>query len=151
LVEDKLPEQRETTCKGVIAEAYVPLPPADASAFADPLEALLSADTEINFLPEYYYWDTKTPVSVGCPHGGTLHFSAGDEGDTLKLSNCAFSAGFAMTGSGLYAIEVGSFTLDVAVTGPAGVTGNLLYERNEHGAIKVSGDYAGEMINLSEE
>jgi pimeloyl-ACP methyl ester carboxylesterase len=151
LVEGKAPEQRETTCAGVVAEAYVPLPPADASAFADPLEALLSADTEINHLPEYYYWDAETPTSVGCPHGGTLAFSAGDTGDTFKLTNCAFSAGFAMTGSGLYSYDLASFTLDVAVTGPAGVTGDLLYERNENGAIKVTGDYAGEMVELSEE
>lgn len=151
LVEGKMPEQRETTCDGVVAEAYVPLPPVDASAFADPLEALLSADTEINHLPEYYYWDTVTPTSVGCPRGGTLAFSAGDTGDTFKLTNCAFSAGFAMTGAGLYSYDLGSFTLDVAVTGPAGVTGNLLYERNENGAIKVTGDYAGELVDLSEE
>ncbi|MCL4300434.1 MAG: alpha/beta fold hydrolase [Anaerolineae bacterium] len=151
LVDGKMPEQRETTCEGVVAEAYVPLPPLDAGAFADPLEALLSADTEINYLPEYYYWDTETPTSVGCPRGGTLAFSAGDTGDTFKLTNCAFSAGFAMTGAGLYSYDLGSFTLDVAVTGPAGVTGNLLYERNENGAIKVTGDYAGELVDLSEE
>ena len=98
------------------------LPPTDASAFEDPLEALLSADTEINYLPEYYYWDVETPTSAGCPHGGTLAFEAGDEGDEFTLTDCAFSAGFAMTGTGLYSYDDGSFTLTVEVAGPAGVS-----------------------------
>lgn len=150
LVENKMPEKRETTCEGAVADAYVPLPPADASAFENPLEALLSADTEINHLPEYYNWDVETPTAVGCPNGGTLTFEAGTEGDNFKLTNCAFSAGFAMTGTGVYSYNVGSFSLDVRVAGPEGVTGNLLYERNENGAIHVTGDYAGEAVDLSE-
>jgi pimeloyl-ACP methyl ester carboxylesterase len=150
LVEDKAPEQRETTCEGVVADAYVPLPPADASAFANPLEALLSADTEISYLPDYYYWDTITPTSVGCPQGGTLEFEMEDKGDQFTLTDCAFSKGFAMTGTGLYSSNIGSFTLDVSVIGPLGVTGNLLYERNENGALHVTGDYAGEAVDLSE-
>ncbi len=150
LVEDKLPEERETMCEGVVADAYIPLPPDDASAFANPLEALLSADTEINYLPEYYYWDVETPTSVGCPHGGTLAFEVGEEGDEFSLTDCAFSAGFVMTGTGLYSYDDGSFTLDVTVTGPAGATGQLAYERNENGAIHVTGEYAGEKVDLSE-
>jgi pimeloyl-ACP methyl ester carboxylesterase len=151
LVDGQMPEQRETICEGVVADAYIPLPPADASAFANPLEALLSAETEINYLPEYYYWDVETPTSVGCPQGGTLAFEAGDEGDEFTLTGCAFSQGFAMTGSGLYTYDLGTFSLDVRVVGPLGVTGNLLYERNENGAIHVTGDYAGEAVDLSEE
>lgn len=151
LVEDKMPAQRETTCEGVVADAYVPLPPADASALENPLEALLSADTEINYLPEYYAWDAATPTSVGCPRGGTLAFEAGEQGDKFTLTGCAFSAGFAMTGTGLYSYNDGSFSLDVRVIGPAGVSGNLVYERNENGAISVTGDYAGEPVDLTEE
>lgn len=151
LVEDKVPEQRETTCEGVVADAYAPLPPADASAFENPLEAMLSADTEINYLPEYYAWDAETPTSVGCPRGGTLAFEAGEQGDEFTLTGCAFSAGFAMTGAGLYSYNDGSFSLDVRVSGPAGVSGNLVYERNENGAVSVTGDYAGEPVDLTEE
>lgn len=151
LVEGKMPEQRETTCEGVVAKAYVPLAPADAGAFESPLEALLSADTEINYLPEYYYWDAETPTSVGCPFGGTLAFEPGDDGDEFTLADCAFSAGFTMTGSGLYSYDDASFTLDVEVTGPAGVAGDLAYERNENGAIHVTGEYGGEKVDLSEE
>jgi hypothetical protein len=93
----------------------------------------------------------ETPTSAGCPHGGTLAFVPGDEGDEFTLTDCAFSAGFAMTGSGLYSYDVGSFSLDVSVVGPKDVTGDLVYERNENGAIHVTGEYAGEEIDLSEE
>ena len=150
LVEGKSPEQRETTCPGIVAEAYVPLPPADAAAFENPLEALLSADTEINYLPEYYYWDVETPTSVGCPHGGILAFEAGDKGDAFTLTNCAFSAGFAMNGTGLYSYSDGSFNLNVSVAGPVEATGELVYKRNRNGAIRVTGEYAGEKVELSE-
>jgi hypothetical protein len=151
LVEGKMPEKRETTCKGVVAKAYVPLPPVDAGAFENPLEALLSADTEINHLPEYYYWDVETPTAVGCPASGTLKFEPGDKGDEFTLTECAFSAGFAMSGTGLYSTDDGSFSLDIKVAGPAKVTGALLYERNENGAIQVTGEYDGKKVDLSEE
>lgn len=151
LVEGKMPTLRETECEGEVASAYVPLPPLEASAFESPLEALLSVDTEINHLPEYYYWDVTTPTDVGCPQGGTLSFAPGDEGDDFTFKECAFSKGFAMSGSGLYHADNGSFTLDVTVTGPEGVSGQLSYERNENGAVSVTGEYAGEKVDLSEE
>jgi hypothetical protein len=80
-----------------------------------------------------------------------LKFEVGNKGDELTLADCAFSAGFAMTGTGLYSTGDGSFTLEVKVAGSAGVTGNLVYERNENGAIHVTGEYGGEKIDLSEE
>jgi pimeloyl-ACP methyl ester carboxylesterase len=150
LVEGALPEQRETTCEGVVADTYVPLPPADARDFESPLEALLSADTEINHLPEYYYWDAATPTAVGCPQGGTLKFEPGTEGDEFSLQACAFSKGLSMTGTGLYDYNLGSFTLEVTVIGPEGQPGKLNYARNENGAIQVTGEYGGEQIQLAE-
>jgi pimeloyl-ACP methyl ester carboxylesterase len=146
LVEDALPEQRETECEGEVASPYVPLPPADARDFESPLEALLSADTEINHLPEYYYWDVVTPTTVGCPYGGTLKFEPGDNGDKFTLKECAFSDGFSLSGSALYSYDLGDFTMDVAVTGLEGQTGQLSYERNENGAIHITGEYGGETV-----
>jgi pimeloyl-ACP methyl ester carboxylesterase len=149
LVEDKLPEQPETVCEGVIFDPYVPLPPPDASAFADPLEAMISADDEIYYLPEYYYWDYETTTPVGCPYGGTLTFEATDEGEAFTLSECAFSAGFAMTGSGTYDYDPGLFTLEVGVTGLA--DGRLTYVRDDkEGTFQVTGEYAGQPIDLFE-
>jgi hypothetical protein len=70
LVEDTLPSQRETSCDGVVIDPYVPLPPKEATGFADPLEGMASFDTEIQSIPEYYYWDGETPSGVGCTFGG---------------------------------------------------------------------------------
>ncbi len=148
LVDGVLPPQREMTCSGVVAGAYVPLAPADASTFADPLEALASADDEMYYLPEYYYWDYVTPTSVGCPYGGTFAFSATDEGEAYTLTDCAFSAGFVMTGGGSYNSDSGLFRLDVTVSGLA--EGQLTYTRDAEDNLHVTGEYAGQTVDISE-
>jgi pimeloyl-ACP methyl ester carboxylesterase len=146
LVKDLRPAQRESTCPGEVVTAYVPLAPVEASAFADPLEALVSADTELYYLPEYYYWDLESPTTVGCPYGGTFAFEAVDVGEQFTLSGCAFSAGFVMSGTGSYNYDEDRFELDVAVTGPG--TGNLVYVRQGDTA-GVTGEYDGQPVDLS--
>ncbi|HET9911806.1 MAG TPA: alpha/beta fold hydrolase, partial [Anaerolineales bacterium] len=74
LVNDVVPAERETVCEGVVADDYVPIAPRSAKSFQDPSEALSSAETEIYYLPEFFYWDGFTPTSVGCTYGGTLYF-----------------------------------------------------------------------------
>jgi len=149
LIEGALPDQRETTCEGVVAYEYVPLAPLNAFDFENPLKALDSAYTEIYYLPEYYYWDAETPTTVGCPFGGTLAFEASDAGNTFSLTNCAFSAGFVMTGTGAYNYnDDGAFTLDVNVTGLA--AGQLHYSRQSDDSIHVTGTYSDQMIDLEE-
>ncbi len=149
LVEGMLPSQRETTCEGVVARQYIPLAPLNAADFANPLKALDSAYTEIYYLPEYYYWDAKTPTTAGCPFGGTLAFEASEAGNTFSLTNCAFSAGFVMTGTGAYNYnDDGAFILDVNVAGLA--DGQLHYARQSDDSIHVTGTYGDQMIDLEE-
>ncbi|NUM46410.1 MAG: alpha/beta fold hydrolase [Anaerolineales bacterium] len=148
LVDDLLPSARETECEGVVADPFYPLAPLSAADFADPLEALLSVDDELYFLPEYYYWDYVTPTTVACPFGGTVAFSLSDTGEAYTLTQCAFSEGLILTGTGGYDDESGAFTLDVTVTGLQ--EGVLLYTRDAEGAITVTGTYGGETIELSE-
>jgi len=147
LVEDQLPESRETVCEGVVAEAFYPLAPRDASEFADPLEALASVDDELYYLPEYYYWDLTTPTAVGCPFGGKLAFEPSDDGEAFTLEQCAFSDGFVMTGSGEYNYDEELFSLEVAVSGLA--EGQLAYTRDADWNLQVTGEYAGEQVDLS--
>jgi pimeloyl-ACP methyl ester carboxylesterase len=147
LVSDKMPDQRETTCDSQVASDYVPLAPADASSFTDPLEALDSAYNEIYYLPEYYYWDTTTLTLIACPFGGTLAFAPGDNSDQFHLSGCAFSKGFTMTGSGVYDHDSSDFTLDVNVSGLH--EGTLSYKSAGDGSTHVTGDYEGQSIDLS--
>jgi len=148
LVNDELPAERETTCEGSVISEFVPLAPLNAAEFENPLKALQSADNEIYYLPEYYYWDVVTPTSVGCPFGGTLHFEVTDNGDALTLNNCAFSEGFIMTGSGSNNYDEGSFSLDLTITGLN--EGTLTYSRDYEGSILVTGMYRGEQVDLSE-
>ncbi len=117
LVKGQVPSAREMTCPGVVADDYVPLAPVSAAAFGTPLEAFQSAETELYYLPEYYYWDGETPTSVGCPFSGTLAFQPGRTHTNFALNHCAFSHGWAMTGTGTYAADQDRFTLQVTVNG----------------------------------
>lgn len=115
LVKDQMPAQRETTCDGVVADDYVPLSPTDASQFDKPLDAFQAADTEIYYLPEFYYWDGATDTTVGCPLGGTLAFTVGNTDTQFTLNQCAFAKGWAMTGAGTYNSDKDRTTLNVKV------------------------------------
>ena len=148
LVNDQLPSERKTTCEGEVTSEFVLLAPVNASQFANLLETFYSVDDEIYYLPEYYYWDVFTPISVGCPFGGVLSFEATDTGDSLSLNNCSFSKGFAMTGSGSNNYAEGWFGLEVNVTGLK--DGTLTYTRDGEGALHVTGMYGGEAVDLSE-
>ena len=146
LVDDQLPAQRETTCEGVVIDPYLPLPPLEASEFADVLEAMVSVDDEMYYLPEYYYWDVETPTSVGCPFGGTLAFEPSDAGEQYTLTGCAFTRGFVMTGTGEYNYDEERFSLEISVTGLA--SGELAYAREADGTLRVIGQFAGEPVDL---
>ena len=148
LVDGTLPAQRETTCDGVVTRAYVPVSPLNAAEFENPLKTLDAAYTEIYYLPEYYYWDGTTPTSIGCPFGGTLGFEASDTGNSFSLADCAFTAGFVMTGTGDYNSNEDSFALDVNVTGLA--EGPLHYSRQSDGTIQVTGKYGDQTIDLKD-
>jgi pimeloyl-ACP methyl ester carboxylesterase len=148
LVDDQVPAQRETTCEGEVSREFVPLAPLDAAEFATPLEALSSADDEFYYLPEYYYWDTTTPTTTGCPFGGSFSFEPSDTGEAYALSDCAFSEGFVLTGSGTYDYDKQLFTLEVAVTGLE--AGTLTYTRDADDVRTVQGTYAGKPVDLTQ-
>jgi pimeloyl-ACP methyl ester carboxylesterase len=145
LVDDQAPP-RKTTCEGVVVDEFVPLAPRNAADFADPLEAMASADDEIYYLPEYYYWDYETPTAVGCPYGGRLAFELSDSGEAFTLEACAFSEGFVMTGDGSYDYDSEVFTLSVTVSGLA--SGRLTYTRDADGNLFVTGEYDGRQVEL---
>jgi pimeloyl-ACP methyl ester carboxylesterase len=147
LVDDKPPADKETSCYGQVSDTYVPTAPADASSFKDALEAMNSAYNEIYYLPEYYYGDTTDAIDAGCTYGGTITIDAADDDgkQALHLKDCAFSKGFAMTGDGSYADS--TMTLDVTVSGLK--NGSLSYSKDADGNSKVTGDYGGEKVDLS--
>ncbi len=148
IVDGTLPAERETVCEGYVAADFVPLALANAADYASPLEALYAVDNEINYLPEYYYNISADINAIACPYGGTFTFEFGDTSDQYTLSNCAFSQGFVMTGSGSYDYDSGLLTLEVDVTGLK--EGSLTYTRDSDYALHVTGEFGGETIDLSE-
>jgi pimeloyl-ACP methyl ester carboxylesterase len=148
LVDGKTPAERRTSCDGVLYNSYVPLSSTDLAAYADPLEAMIAVDTEIYYLPEYYYWDVLTATSVGCPYSGTLLFEATDTGEAYTLDQCAFINGFSLSGTGSYDYETSLFILEVTVSGAG--TGTLSYLRDDNqGIYTLTGDYNGTQVELT--
>lgn len=145
LVNDFVPANRESTCPGVVADSYVPLAPVDARDFKTPLEAMASAENEIFYLPEFYYWDGTTPTGTGCTYGGTIRFAP--QGDLAKfdLQECAFSRGFEISGEGTYDYASDHFKLKADVTGQQ--TCHLTYDRVADRA-KLKGSCAGKRADV---
>ena len=149
LVNGELPSQREIVCKWdpAVIKEYVPLMPADVSAFADPLEIFAAIDTEISLQPEYYYSYFTEDTTFACPYGGSFTFGPSDAGEAYRFENCSFTNGFAMTGTGSFDYSAGIFTLDTEVSGVK--SGTLTYTGNYRtGEISVQGEYGGEAIDL---
>jgi pimeloyl-ACP methyl ester carboxylesterase len=119
LVNDVVPAERETVCEGIVADDYAPIAPRSTKSFDSPAEALSWIETEIYYLPEFFYWDGYTPTSTGCTYGGTFGFDTNTAGTRylFELNHCEFIANFRMTGNGSYNTENDRFTLNVKTTG----------------------------------
>ena len=91
---------------------------------------------------------STTARAIACPYGGVFAFDSDATSDLYTLTDCAFSNGLAMTGSGSYNYEDSVFTLEVNVTGLK--EGSLTYTRDSEGIAHVIGTYGGEEIDLSE-
>ena len=91
LVNDVVPATRETICDGFVVDDYVQIAPRFVGAFKTPRNALSSVETEIYYLPEYFYWDGYTPTALGCTYGGTLGFASNNAGSryNFTLDKCA--------------------------------------------------------------
>jgi len=145
LVNDVVPEERETVCEGYIADDHIPLAPRYAATFKTPLKALSSVETEIYYLPEFYYWGGE-PTLVGCTYGGVLGFNSNNAGTkyNFTLNKCALTTNFIMTGTGFYNTNNDRFVLEVSITGRWKC--NLKYVRTGE-KIKITGKCDGKSIN----
>jgi pimeloyl-ACP methyl ester carboxylesterase len=150
LVNDVLPAERETICEGYLADDYVPIAPAHARDFADVVDALSYIETEIYYLPEFYYWDGFTPTSVGCTYGGTFEFDMDSAGTKYRFDfdRCAFARNFKMSGEGRYNLELDRFVLDVRITGRWKC--DVEYVRRGD-RVRVSGKCNGKPIKLEQQ
>lgn len=148
LVNDVVPAERETVCEGNLIDPHVPLAPRFAAVFGSPQNAFSAMETEIYYLPEFYYWDGYTPTSVGCNYGGTLGFAMNNAGTRINfsLNKCAFAEKFIMTGTGFYNINNDRFVLNVSIIGQW--TCKLKYDRTGEN-IKITGKCGKKNVNSS--
>jgi hypothetical protein len=119
LVNDVVPAERETVCQGVVTDACVPVTPRGTKPFKDPSEAVSAVETEIYYLPEYFYWDLLTSTTAGCTYGGIFNFHTNNAGTRylFDFDHCEFVANFRMTADGSYHPEMDRFVLDIKATG----------------------------------
>ena len=145
LVNDVVPAERETVCEGYVADDHMPLAPRSATGFKNPHKALSSIETEIYYLPEFYYWDGE-PASIGCNYGGTLGFTSNNAGTKTEfvLKKCALVKNFILTGTGSYNVNNDRFVLNVTTTGRW--ICDLKYVRKGE-AINITGKCDGKLLN----
>ncbi|MBN1451476.1 MAG: alpha/beta fold hydrolase [Anaerolineales bacterium] len=152
MVDGTLPDQREIVCEDwgeAVIRAYEPYIQENASDYADPLEIFSAIDGEIQLQPEYFYSYFEEDTSVACPFGGSFTFGPSEAGETYSFENCAYTKGFALTGTGEYDYENGLFTIEAQVSGDE--TGSLTYTRDGNaGSLSVTGEYGGETIDLQQ-
>lgn len=136
------PAERETTCDEIAPDAYVPLPAAVLTDDLAPLDAMVATDDEVNNSPDFWNWDEVEPLSVGCLHGGALHYTATDVGYEVTLTDCALTDGLPLSGEAVIDDEAGTFSLDVISSGDT----DLAYTRDADGEVSVSGRWRGAAV-----
>jgi pimeloyl-ACP methyl ester carboxylesterase len=148
LVKGVVPTNRRTICDGIVSDPYVPVAPNIARLFSDPTEALSSVETEIYYLPEFFYWDGFTPTFVGCTYGGDFDFNSNFAGTVYRFNfdRCAFTKNFSMTGWGRYNTEVDRFVLNITTKGRWSC--NLQYVRQGED-IQINGECNGEPVTAN--
>jgi pimeloyl-ACP methyl ester carboxylesterase len=150
LVKGELPADRETVCQWdpSVVRAYRPLMPKDVSAFANPLEVFSAIDTQLLAQPEFYYSYFTEDTSFACNYGGSFTFGPSDAGEAYSFTDCSFTKGFAITGTGGYDSNSGILNFEAQVTGKK--KGTLTYTHDYSAkTLSVKGNYGGETIDLS--
>jgi pimeloyl-ACP methyl ester carboxylesterase len=101
------------TCDGEVISAYEPLFP---TAAPDDAETLLAAiESDIAYMPEYFYWDGFTDTSLGCDRGGTMTITASEVGNDFMFERCGLVDGITLDGSGAYDVYSDIFNLDIRI------------------------------------
>ena len=152
MVDGTLPDKRETVCTDwgdAVMWAYAPRILENASDYANLIEIFWAIDREIQLQPEYFYSHFEEDTSVACPYGGTFTFGPSNIGETYSFENCAYTQGFALTGTGSYDYGTSLLVIDSQVSGNK--SGTLTYTHNyDVDSISVTGEYGGETIDLQD-
>jgi hypothetical protein len=113
------------------------------------LEIFSDIDTGLLVQPEYYYSYFTEDTTFGCPYGGFFTFGPSNAGESYSFTDCAFTQGFAITGTGGYDSNTGILTFETEVSGLK--NGTLTYTNDySRGVSSVTGEYGGEAIDLTQ-
>lgn len=143
LVDRTLPTTRVTTCIWSVADPYIANAPTAASGYKDALALMHSVDDQILNTDDFYSRFDAAELTIGCDFGGTLTYTPGDAGTTVKLDGCAFTSDVALTGTGATDDDAGTFALDATSGGD-----RLHYERDADGGTTVKGTFDGKTVDL---
>lgn len=146
LLTGELPDPRRTDCSVDAVDPYIPIAAPSADDYADPLEAMLAVDDEINYSADFWYWSGEKPLALGCLNGGTLRYVASDDGYEVELTDCETSAGLPLTGDAV--IDDTDGTFELSVTSADGT--DLDYLRDADGGISVEGQFDGQPVSEEE-
>jgi pimeloyl-ACP methyl ester carboxylesterase len=102
-------------CEGLLISDYVPLIPGSVSGFESAEEMLDAVEWEVNYLPEYIWWDGVSEDGAGCSLGGAIGFGADDTSYLFDFQECGLTEGMVLDGTGRYDPENDVFELDVTV------------------------------------
>jgi hypothetical protein len=84
---------------------------------------------------DYRSWDRAEPLTTGCAYGGSISYQPGRGETRVRLRDCAWSEGLALTGVGSIKERTGAVRLSVA----DGTRAFVSYTRDAAGSITVDG------------
>ena len=137
------PPTRVTICDGEVADAYVPIAPADATDYDDAAETMATIERQLFSSTSYTYWDGAETLAEGCDYGGSVEYVPTDVGVDVTLDACEFTEAYAVSGSGSSETETGVVRLDVEVP-----DGELTYETDGE-TTAVTGTFEGREVTES--
>ncbi|WP_374429382.1 alpha/beta fold hydrolase [Tabrizicola sp.] len=150
LYDGKLPAAREQLCEQDPIAAYVPLTLTDPEQLSRPLDVARAIETELLHYIPLVTWNGDHPVSIGCPLGGTIFATPGDQGTDFSLIDCSFWRDLSFTGTALEILmdePDDSLSIDVTVRGAA--EGKLTYlHRTKDESFSLSGTWNGQPAEL---
>ncbi len=150
LYDGTLPAAREQLCEQDPIAPYQPLTLTDPVQATDALTVARAVETELSNHIPLTGWDGQHPTTYGCPFGGTLSASPGDEGTDYQFAACAFWPALRVDGSGAdVATEDGPdrLTLDITVSGSQSGQLNYRHSRADE-AFSLTGTWNGQPAHL---
>lgn len=95
----RLPMPRHTTCQGILADTYRPLPPPTAAGYTAPEETVAAVLGALLDNPLYAAWPGPDHLLMGCDGGGTARYLISqDETVHVWLDACEWTDGVPVDG-----------------------------------------------------